>query len=284
MSYLNSNPMHDQLAHIIWPVKPPRKSRDPNKPMHILALGLPRTGTDSLRTALHMLGYGPIWHGFEMPATRSNEPVVWTPLLRAKLRGDDQPARDFDWDVMLGDCEVLMDMPPTIFAEELLDYYPDAKVILSRRDLVAWHRSLWAASKDVFNSFLWAVHFFDAELAWWYEALVLCFKIMGKGEGKDFEKYGVEFAEEYYERVERKLKQDGRAYLNWEVKEGWKPLCDFLNKETPDCEFPWSNKSGEEFRKKADQASEKLVKRALAKMGAIVILLAISIAFLLRIF
>ena len=28
------------------------------------------------------------------------------------------------------------------------------------------------------------------------------------------------------------------------VKEGWKPLCEFMNRTVPDTEFPYRNKSG----------------------------------------
>lgn len=77
--------------------------------MGVLVLGLPRSGTDSLRTALRRLGYTTIWHGFELPATRQSESFTWVPLLEAKAAGDpDGLVRGFDWDTMLGDCDVLM--------------------------------------------------------------------------------------------------------------------------------------------------------------------------------
>ena len=138
--------MTEAVARTIWPVTPPRKTRDPKKPMRILCLGMPRTGTDSLRTALHQLGYETIWHGFELPVTRANESIKWVPLLEAKIRGDQRSGREFDWDTMLGDTDMLMDMPPMVFSEELLDYYPEAQVIVNRRkDMDAWHRSLSAS-------------------------------------------------------------------------------------------------------------------------------------------
>lgn len=36
------------------------------KPMRLLALGLPRTGTESLRSALLMLGFDSVYHGWTL--------------------------------------------------------------------------------------------------------------------------------------------------------------------------------------------------------------------------
>jgi len=261
--------MAQRLFPHIYPLSPPHRTRSPNRPMRILALGLPRSGTDSLRTALATLGYNPIWHGFEMPLSRPTESALWVPLLRAKARGDNQPGKSMNWDVILGDCEVVMDMPPGVFAEELLDFYPDAKVILNRRrNMDSWHRSLGEAADMVLGSwFLWMLSWFDAELFWWYWSAVLWMGIMGKG--VSFEKYGKEWGVEYYERLERKMWREGKLYLDWVVQDGWEPLCDFLGTEVPNEEFPWKNKAGDEFQKNADKAVEKMVRRSLMRIGLI---------------
>ena len=48
-----------------------------------------------------------------------------------------------------------MDVPPCMLAAELLDFYPQAKVVLSRRrDLDAWHRSTSDAAKIVLGSWV----------------------------------------------------------------------------------------------------------------------------------
>ncbi|KAL5349174.1 hypothetical protein ACLOAV_005462 [Pseudogymnoascus australis] len=246
--------------------------------MEILALGLPRSGTDSLRTALLALHYPRIWHGFDLPSTRPNDCAIWVPLLKAKVRGDDRPGREFDWDVLLGDCAGVMDMPPGIFAEELLDFYPGAKVVLNRRrDMDAWHRSLNGAAEMVLGSWgVWGLSWWDAELFWWYRSAVLWMGIMGEGKG-GFKQNGKEWAEKYYERLEEKLKGEGREYLDWEVQDGWGPLCEFLGKEVPDEDFPWGNKGGDEFEKNANKALEKMVKRAVFRIAGTVVVFAAGV-------
>ena len=243
--------------------------------MKILVLGLPRTGTDSLRTALARLGYSNIWHGFELPATRQSESFTWVPLLEAKSKGDpDGFLRSFDWDSIVGDCDVLMDMPPAIFWDELLDFYPEAKVVVSRRaDMNAWFRSLAEAARVTVQGplgwVLWILGWFDARLFWWFRAVAVWSLQVHLG-GGDFAKHGRRRGEEHYENLVAKLKRDDRSYLDWEVKEGWQPLCQYLGKEQPDEDFPWKNKGGDEFKRNADKCIEKMLVRAALKMCAVV--------------
>lgn len=136
--------------------------------MRILCLGLPRSGTDSLRTALSVLGYEEILHGFTIAASRAGDCAVWCRLLEAKLltidqgelrgqsKGDSESAireieflKTFNWDSLLGDCDVVMDIPAAIFWRELLDFYPEAKVIVNKRgNMDRWHQSLTGAERD----------------------------------------------------------------------------------------------------------------------------------------
>jgi hypothetical protein len=271
--------MSEQLYRLLYrPSSAPVRTRPANKPMEVLALGLPRSGTDSLRTALLTLGYSRIWHGFDLPATRPDDCPLWVGLLQAKARGIDEPGRNFNWDILLGDCDGVMDMPPGIFAEDLLDFYPEAKVVLNRRaDMDAWHRSLNEAAEMVLGSrVLWTLSWWDAKLFWWYRSAVLWMGIMGNGKG-GFKETGQEFAKKYYERLEAKLDATNRTYLDWDVKQGWGSLCEFLDKDMPDEDFPWSNKGGAEFEKNANKAVEAMVKRAVVRLTATLVLIAAGV-------
>ena len=37
--------------------------------------------------------------------------------------------------------------------------------------------------------------------------------------------------------------------LIWNVKDGWKPICEFLEKPVPVIPFPYENKTGDDFVK-----------------------------------
>jgi hypothetical protein len=61
------------------------------------------------------------------------------------------------------------------------------------------------------------------------------------------EKYGMSdpFNATSYERhndmVRTVAKERGREILEFKAEDGWKPLCEFLNKAVPDSEFPKVN-------------------------------------------
>ncbi|KAJ7188831.1 hypothetical protein C8R46DRAFT_878133 [Mycena filopes] len=276
--------MKTNLTQLLYPLSPPAPCpRDPPRPMRILCLGLPRSGTDSLRTALLTLGLSRVWHGFDLPLYRPRDCALWVPLLRAKLSAEQQhkttattehqldPAT-FDWDRLLGDCDAVMDMPPCLFWAELLRFYPDARVIVNRRrDADAWHRSLDGAAQTVLRGWtLWTLSWFDPALFWWFTTAVLWMRAMGQPSG-DFTVDGKAWAEKYYDELEKTLKAERREYLEWEVSEGWGPLCAFLGKEAPEEEFPWGNRGGNEFEKNANRAVGRMVQRAVARIGVLVV-------------
>lgn len=69
----------------LWPLAPAQRKR--TKPMQVLALGLPRVGTDSLSKALQELGYDHVYHGFNtLSDARDN--VNWCDLMHRKLKGE----------------------------------------------------------------------------------------------------------------------------------------------------------------------------------------------------
>jgi hypothetical protein len=63
----------------------------------------------------------------------------------------------------------------------------------------------------------------------------------------DFARYGREYAREWYESVRTSCKEQGRELLEYSVKEGWGPLCEFLDRDVPPegVEFPRSDEMGQ---------------------------------------
>lgn len=109
-------------------------------PMRVLALGLGRTGTASLRTALKNLGFDDCYH--MMSASVENPPdcLMWSDALAAKYDGKGQFGRE-QWDQLTGHCQAICDWPAVAFAKELIKAYPEAKVIITTRDVDSWHAS-----------------------------------------------------------------------------------------------------------------------------------------------
>lgn len=63
------------------PEPPPRKR---TKPMEVLCVGMPRTGTESLQHALLRLGYDHTYHGWDIIYDQPNYAQQWVRLCRKK--------------------------------------------------------------------------------------------------------------------------------------------------------------------------------------------------------
>ena len=98
--------------------------------MRLIGAGMPRTGTLTQKVALETLGFEPCYHWVNVIADL-DQVDVWN---RA-LDGDDP------WDEVFGDSQATVDWPGGYFWRELMDLYPDAKVLLSVRDPEKWEPS-----------------------------------------------------------------------------------------------------------------------------------------------
>ena len=107
----------------IYRLDEPNLVRD--RPMKVLALGLSRCGTESLKFALESLGYEGVYHGYEVTGDQS---MVLTRLWDAKMTGPVKKIGVEDFDKLIGNYEAITDAVGCMFAKELIEAYPDAKV------------------------------------------------------------------------------------------------------------------------------------------------------------
>ena len=102
--------------------------------LEVIRHGFGRTGTDSMREALNMLGFGPCHHMFE---------VTDNPLMKARWRS----FMDYgvpDWPSLFAGYRSCVDWPSAHYWRELVPLYPKARVILTWRDPESWWTSFEA--------------------------------------------------------------------------------------------------------------------------------------------
>lgn len=207
----------------------------------MIGAGFGRTGTMSLKVALEELGFGPCYHMVEL-FDHPEHLKLW----EAAARGE-----PVDWKE-LGDYQATVDWPACTFYEELMEAYPDAKVLLSVREPERWYEStrntIYGATKSSTASLMFSV----------MEQFVPAIKrsrrviedIIWKGTfDGNFEdrRYAIEVFNRHNEEVKRRVPAD--RLLAYEVKYGWGPLCEFLNVEVPEGKpFPHLNDAAA-FRK-----------------------------------
>ena len=104
--------------------------------LRVIGTGFGRTGTDSMREALNILGFGPCHHMFEV----NNDPEQKR-LWRALAKGATP-----DWERLFAGYASCVDFPSAFYWRELLEAYPDAKAILTWRRPTTGGRATSAAS------------------------------------------------------------------------------------------------------------------------------------------
>src|SRR3569623_2777263 len=99
--------------------------------LKVIGTGFGRTRTDSMREALEILGFGPCHHMVEV--NRSDEQKRrW----RARARGDSP-----GWDQLFAGYHSCVDWPSAHYWRELIQVYPQAKVVLTYRSPESWWES-----------------------------------------------------------------------------------------------------------------------------------------------
>ena len=93
------------------------------RPLEVLHLSMPRTGSVSMKAAYEELGL-PTYHGFVF-MDRQDTQIQWRKAVEAKFYGQGKPFGRAEFDRMLGEWAVLSDLPVIGFSDELLEAYPE---------------------------------------------------------------------------------------------------------------------------------------------------------------
>lgn len=216
-------------------------------PLEVIGAGFGRTGTQSLKIALEMLGFGRCHHMVE--AFESKEQAdLWMEAVERGNRGSDFPDSDFRdvdalgtdildidfWDSLFAGYRAAVDWPSTWFYRQLAEVYPRAKVILTVRDADDWYQSI---KKTIFNlmDLIEGVPDITGKSAIGRKIIV---DLTFEGRHND-----PEFAKAVYENHIKVVQETipPERLLVYEVSEGWEPLCAFLEVEVPPEEFPRVN-------------------------------------------
>jgi hypothetical protein len=206
--------------------------------MKLIGAGLPRTATLTQKICLEMIGFGPCYHMATILTDLSLVPR-WIDAFEGRT----------DWTVF-DSFQATVDWPGAFFYRELMDVYPEAKVLLSVRDGAAWARSM----RDTIYAVLfgdclmrdlsaarmrvdpmWA-SYISLMIAMWEKS-----GLLGVIEGGFDENALAGAMERYNDEVRRCVPAD--RLLVWSPGDGWEPLCDFLEVPVPSVPVPWVNDS-----------------------------------------
>ena len=86
-----------------------------------------------------MLGVYEFYHGWHTIFNNPRDNEMWLEALEAKYEGKGKPYGRDEFDKLLYNCQGVSDVPAILFSEELIQAYPEAKVILTHRDFDTWY-------------------------------------------------------------------------------------------------------------------------------------------------
>lgn len=207
--------------------------------LKVIGAGLGRTGTESLKKALEILGFGACYHMFELTIKHPEHLPEWE-----KLIAGEKPNYEFLFD----GYQSTADFPACMFYQEFIEQYPQAKVVLTVRDADKWYDS---ASKTIFKGVPASVmplirltSLFSKKARASLLTIPFAREVVNnrffEGRTNDREHTQAIF-NAWNEEVKRTVPPD--RLLVFEVHEGWEPLCRFLNVPVPATPFPHVNKS-----------------------------------------
>ncbi len=201
----------------------------------VIGAGLPRTGTLTQKLALEQLGFGPCYHWVNL-ITDPDQVGIWNEAMNG------QPA----WTRAFEGYASTTDWPGGYFYRQLMDFYPEAKVLLSVRDPDSWEKSFsetivaFCHGESLVRLLSSARRQVDAN---WDRYLELVDRMFWGPQGTfaaghDRDRL-IEGMIEHNEAVKRTVPRE--RLLVWEVTEGWERLCEFLEVDVPDGPLPHEN-------------------------------------------
>jgi Sulfotransferase domain len=219
---------------------------DPNVSLKVIGVGMSRTGTTSFGAALQHLLHGPVYHGGTQ-LLRSPESHIkqWIEVCRhtpCKSRTDRAFVMDNVEEILSGFVGCT-DLPALAYVEELMEIFPNAKVICTVRDPDKW----WASMEPMVKKGNLTL------LTWIFAPLrtLRCFRefhdVMDDGRfGEIYFRPGEEKKpsrktyDRHIEHLKAVVPKDKLFFFD--VRDGWEPLCRILDVPVPKgVEFPKLN-------------------------------------------
>jgi hypothetical protein len=138
------------------------------------------------------------------------------------------------------------------FGPELMAAYPEAKVILTNRDVDSWHRSCsqtllkarWYWLHNILQHFDWVTGLVQPLRKKYWQCLF----------ADDFEANGKVAMRAHYSEICYIARKSGREVLEFQLGDEWETLCKFLEVRVPGHPYPRENEGGNWILKMRERA------------------------------
>ena len=200
--------------------------------LKVIGAGLGRTATFSMKFALEHLGLGPCYHMSEVLASARRNIPLWLDVIAGKP----------DWESIFEGYRSTTDYPACTYWRELAEYFPEAKVVLTTRDPDSWFESV---TETIFSERM------NAQTHDTPFGALLKGVAFDAFEGKKDDRA---FMTDWFRRRNQEVIDTlpPERLLVFPPKQGWAPLCDFLDVPVPKGPFPRVN-SRDELGHRSDE-------------------------------
>ncbi|MEZ5025162.1 MAG: sulfotransferase [Chitinophagales bacterium] len=213
--------------------------------IQVIGTGMGRTGTMSLKNALEILGFNKCHHMIEVMQNKG-QVEQWTTL---------ENGGKVDFDALLNGYASIVDFPGSLYYKQLMQKYPDAKFIHTVRNPEDWYKScrntIYNLPRGFKRKAMKTIGIFKPDVA--HVAKVFDYVDLSiwdglfKGNFEDKES-SIRIFNEWTEEVKRTIPEE--KLLIFQAKEGWEPLCNFLDKPIPEVPYPNVNNTAEFLERK----------------------------------
>ena len=223
-------------------------SARPTVPRTYIFLLPPNKQQYSLRLALEELGY-PTLHTQHLYENHEIFNMWSDEIFNPSIEADEVLMGRPNFDLMAErGFAGTMDFPSSLYYEQIMEQYPDAKFFLTvRNDPEVWFRSWDTLSKTItqptrYWQFMSHVQQYNNYLRWLFSVVNRDKKYLNCDMPfpDQMKERAIASYEEHNRRVREMIPQD--RLLEYNVKQGWEPLCQFLEVDScPTTPFPKTN-------------------------------------------
>lgn len=211
--------------------------------LQVIAAGQWRCATSSLQTAFETIldpPLAPSMHGaYLMPRPHL------IALLNIATHEQDKEKRQAILTNIYQGYNASSDWPGFAFLEDLLELYPDCRVILNkRRSAEDWRKSC-KESLEFFSTrtYHWITYWLPQ--CYQHHKLYTTYtKLAKKRYGVD-DIFSTDCCERHNQWVRDVCAARGKEVLEWRPDDGWGPLCRFIGRPVPKVPFPRTNETEE---------------------------------------
>ncbi|KAF7320710.1 hypothetical protein HMN09_00156500 [Mycena chlorophos] len=248
-------------------------------PMEVLVLGYPRTGTASMHSALVQLGYNEVHHMFAV-FTNPMDADLWREAFEARFEGKGEPWKTEQFDQVLGHCAAVTDCPGVTLSEDLIAAYPNAKVILTMRDPEKWWGSFSTTILPATRSTALRVGMLldpagFGRLGPMSRAAAQHLLHVDPNLDTVTKESAITAFNAHYARIKALVPPE--RLLEFDMRQGWGPLCEFLGKDKPEGDFPRAN-DGTMFKIKVYGALNGVIRQFLLRATVVALISGVAVA------